>query len=411
MRARATALMTLSTALWVASSPAAAQLTGGRIGGSNWGAARPSRTVQARPSVMPSFGAPTPRPAPAPAPTVQLPGLPAVAPNPAAMPGIAVVTPRVEVPAAPLPRLAVSAYVAPPPHPGYVLYAPGGRTLEPDEAQATHPLWPMHDTYGPLNLLGGAVVFVGLFGALGVGAWVLTRAQGAAPSPSPPSIPHAPAGLPVSLGRVSLAFDASLRAHLQAELARFAAQASSSSPEALERTTRQAIDLLGSALGAARAAAVASAQSRVDEAERRFTGLADSLRQRYTVESITEARRVVMPGLSPLADEGQGFVVVSLLVAVETPDLEAPAELNTVQLGAWLRALRPRAGGLLATELIWSPADPGDLMSSAEMLHLYPELRPLEGATLGRVVCGHCRAVFAAELGRCQRCGAAPAQA
>ena len=62
-------------------------------------------------------------------------------------------------------------------------------------------------------------------------------------------------------------------------------------------------------------------------------------------------------------------------------------------------------------ELIWSPSEPGDRMSSAELEVLYPELARLD-ASVGRVACSHCAAVFARELGTCPACGApAPAAA
>lgn len=50
-----------------------------------------------------------------------------------------------------------------------------------------------------------------------------------------------------------------------------------------------------------------------------------------------------------------------------------------------------------ALEVIWSPSEENDRMSSLELEQLYPELIPL-GSGVGRYVCGFCRAPFPREL-------------
>jgi hypothetical protein len=67
---------------------------------------------------------------------------------------------------------------------------------------------------------------------------------------------------------------------------------------------------------------------------------------------------------------------------------------------------------MLALEVIWIPAAEEDRMSSAEMQAIFPHLRAVDPEAsaggvpeLGRVTCGYCGAIFAAELRFCSQCG------
>ena len=59
---------------------------------------------------------------------------------------------------------------------------------------------------------------------------------------------------------------------------------------------------------------------------------------------------------------------------------------------------------LVALEVVWSPADDNDRMSSYELEQRYPELQRVSDG-VGRVACAYCRAPFPRELGRCPSCG------
>ena len=62
---------------------------------------------------------------------------------------------------------------------------------------------------------------------------------------------------------------------------------------------------------------------------------------------------------------------------------------------------------LAVLEVIWSPADDADRMSTAELEVLYPDLRRINEETVaGRVFCAYCAAPFAKELNTCPHCGA-----
>lgn len=236
------------------------------------------------------------------------------------------------------------------------------------------------------------------------------------PAPPPQSAvaprPPGPAPVPVvapisapgfSVRRVSLGFDATARRRLQAGLDSLQAEGAASA-DPLHAAALGARRLLRSSLPGARYALVEGHDVDASTAERRFTSAADDLRGRYTVETRSGGREVPMPGLASRAEEGDGFVVISMLVAAS----EALPRDYAASPGSALDALLPeRPGALVALEVIWSPAEENDRLSSAELEALYPELEPLAGgAPVGRVTCGHCAAVFAAELGRCPRCGA-----
>jgi hypothetical protein len=58
-------------------------------------------------------------------------------------------------------------------------------------------------------------------------------------------------------------------------------------------------------------------------------------------------------------------------------------------------------------EVIWSPAAADDRLSTAELEHLYPELRAIDPeSVLGRVICAYCGGPYSGELLRCPHCDA-----
>ena len=61
---------------------------------------------------------------------------------------------------------------------------------------------------------------------------------------------------------------------------------------------------------------------------------------------------------------------------------------------------------VVALEVVWTPADENDRMSSAELEARYPSLTKLPARPpAGRVFCAYCRGPFAAELPKCPHCG------
>jgi uncharacterized membrane protein len=110
------------------------------------------------------------------------------------------------------------------------------------------------------------------------------------------------------------------------------------------------------------------------------------------------------PELRPRADEGDGFVVVSIVVAAR--GFVPPTSGFDPTVAALLRLF---ADQVVAFEVIWSPAADTDRMSSLELETLYSELRPVRH-DVGRVRCA-CGVPYAAELAACPSCGRPVAEA
>lgn len=137
------------------------------------------------------------------------------------------------------------------------------------------------------------------------------------------------------------------------------------------------------------------------------------LRARYRYELVrTDASQaaassdttIAAPAVRPRAEEGEGFVVVSIVVAAR--GLVTPASGFDPTAAALVRL---DADQLVAFEVIWSPAADADRMSSLELETLYPELRAVRH-DVGRVRCV-CGVPYAAELATCPSCGRPVAEA
>ena len=410
-----------STTFWILvvfhTHAAWGQNTGGHFGGSNWGNAPspPSRPPIAAPPMVPptmppivtapSLPPPTmpmlPPPAPPPMPTMPAPVVGIPAPTPAAP------TP----PAPPVELVHVTNYRRPEARAGDVAYNLQPRPSLPWEHDVTHPPYPNRYREGPARLGLGAIA--GLI-ATGLGfavTFLITREMSSqARSPSRAGYPHAPvmAHPGVEVRRVSVALDWNARAFVQQTLAQVAATTDMSTPQGLHKAALAARDCIARSHAAIRYANQQSWSLTPDVAQATFAQVADQLRGRYTVETINQTRRTLGPAMKARAEEGGGLVVVTLLVAVKGPLAPLPQDMNRPAVLAALEALvPPRADRLAALEVVWSPAEDADRMSSAELETLYPELVRLDDSpALGRKACAHCRAVYAGELGRCPACGA-----
>lgn len=211
--------------------------------------------------------------------------------------------------------------------------------------------------------------------------------------------------------QITVAFDWTARRAMQERLLAMAARFGEG--EAGRRDgSAEAVRVLQEACGAARYAAFQTFRGTARDAEARFQSVATSLRARYQHERAGARAIGGGPTAQARAVEGEGLVVVSLVVAWDQHLAPLPSDLSPQAAVAALGTLTPRPGaGVIALEVIWSPADEQDRMSSAELEALYPELQRLDGrADVGRMGCTYCRAVFPRELGACPACGA-PADA
>lgn len=244
----------------------------------------------------------------------------------------------------------------------------------------------------------------------------LLRSSAASGPPSDePEVPDAPRAAwvaPVAavsaptatLKTVTVAVDGRRRRALQSTLKALGATHDLSTPEGMERCQRAIAEAVKAAPATVRYARVEHQPVAESEAQRRFESTVTALRGRYVVETVRGAMQTRGPAAVARAEEGEGFVVLSLVAGYEGTMAGAGRDAS-----AWseaLDALSPReVSRWVALEVVWSPTDEDDRMSSAELETLYPELTRLDDG-VGRMVCASCKAVGAKELGECPSCGA-----
>ena len=245
---------------------------------------------------------------------------------------------------------------------------------------------------------GGCFLVIGLLG--------LVFSRGSRSERKPAHTP--PAGGPFEVRRISIAFDWTERRELQAALEGLAGRHDMSTEQGMLLVARATRDLLHSAIDAARYASFARFHLGASEAESRFQGLAIGLRSRFTEETVDNARRAIATAKVARADEGEGLVVISIVLGTTHHLPEVPPSLGRAEVDRMLGQSIPAAGAdLVAFEVIWSPSEENDRMSSAELEVLYPELARLDDdRAIGRIACGYCCAPYPAELGQCPSCGA-----
>lgn len=108
-------------------------------------------------------------------------------------------------------------------------------------------------------------------------------------------------------------------------------------------------------------------------------------------------------------EEGEGVVVITLIVAARREILDVHSVNDGNRIKALLDDLIAVANphSLVAMEVVWSPAEENDRMSTAELEAVYPNLKKIDERSIaGRVFCSYCRGPFAAELMQCPHCGA-----
>ena len=146
------------------------------------------------------------------------------------------------------------------------------------------------------------------------------------------------------------------------------------------------------------------------QAQGAFTRLATEARTKYQNEVVrsdsghlsTEAAK----DYQARSEEREGVVVITLVVAARQELLDIAQPQDAAQIRSALQSLTGLMG-VVALEVIWSPAVEEDRMSTAELETIYPELKKIDEATIaGRIFCSYCAGPFAAELMKCPHCGA-----
>lgn len=213
-------------------------------------------------------------------------------------------------------------------------------------------------------------------------------------------------GETISLRRISIGLDWSVREQLQHALDQLAAAADAQSEDGRHRSLVAVRDILRANLQGARYAAVVGLELPPEQAEARFRAWAEDVNRRYDVATISDQRRNEAPDVTARREEGQGFVVVSVIVGSSSALLPLPAWPARESVDGALVAMVPSMPhSLVALEVVWSPSIDQDRLSSAELEVLYPELMPFGSTPPGRVQCKYCKCVSAAELGECPSCG------
>ncbi len=216
--------------------------------------------------------------------------------------------------------------------------------------------------------------------------------------------------------RVTIAFDWRARAQLQQSLDQIASSVDMNSPYGLWQGSDMARRLLTQWLSSARAASFVSLKGSASAADMLFGRVCEDLNRRYDQATVSNNRRNEPPDVRARREEGEGFVVVSIIVGINGALAPLPEWPTLDAVGRALATLIPATpDALAALEVVWSPSIDQDRLSSAEMAVLYPELVALQGAEpIGRVACRACKTVYARELGQCPTCGspdAAPSPA
>lgn len=147
------------------------------------------------------------------------------------------------------------------------------------------------------------------------------------------------------------------------------------------------------------------------DAQRVFTERANEYRARFRREVVRneqgDVRTVAAPEMRARAEEGEGTVVVTLVVAARR-DLKSLKVADGGRIHAALESLAKLGpNDLVALEVIWSPAAENDRMSTAELEQNYPEMKLVDPNSIaGRVFCVYCSGPFPVELQQCPHCGA-----
>jgi hypothetical protein len=312
-----------------------------------------------------------------------------------------------------LPAVDRAAELLPPPPPAAIL---SGDTLAVSIAPPrSRDRWA--PTVGPPNIAAStayvrpfdpsqATCCVAVFALLFLPITFFATRKPRPPEPTEAWVPRAPTGPSGQARKVSLAFDWTARATLQSELRAMSQRLDMRGRPGLHAGAQQVAALLTRHGSAAR---YATWELSGADARGWFQRRVNDLRSRFQTDRVRNAGGQQLGAGTHAhvarADEGEGLVVVSVLVASKSPMRIAPVLQRAEDVASVLASLAPtNSSEMLALEVIWSPSEENDRMSSLELERFYPELMPL-GSGVGRYQCTYCRAPYPRELGKCPTCG------
>ncbi len=215
-----------------------------------------------------------------------------------------------------------------------------------------------------------------------------------------------------------LALDARVRKFVQAELARIALAATTSTAEGRALMLREVALLLRRARDAwVYGGAVNAPMTNLMEAKQQFDRHVGDARARFVHEVVRNAQGVLTTADAPDAatapHSGPGLVVVTIVIAARTELFSVKSIGSGDDLRQALESASNHAAqDLIAIEIVWMPADEAEAISSiaVETKYPHPDLVKLQGALVGKVICQFCAGPFPAELVSCPHCGARAVQ-
>ncbi|MFK7987591.1 MAG: DUF1517 domain-containing protein [Sandaracinaceae bacterium] len=218
----------------------------------------------------------------------------------------------------------------------------------------------------------------------------------------------------VDVSAIRLGIDWRARRELQAELQRMAASGNTNSKQGLSRLLREAILAVRRCEVSWLYCSIANYHPMsAASAEGIFRQTATSSRAKFTEELVRNADGSTSTREAAARrahkHEGEGVVVVTLIVASrrEILDVTETGDANRIKVLLDEMVMSANPQSLVAMEVVWSPADENDRMSTAELEQHYPELRKIDERSIaGRIFCDYCRGPYAMELLTCPHCGA-----
>ena len=168
---------------------------------------------------------------------------------------------------------------------------------------------------------------------------------------------------------------------IQDRLASFAADGDTSSAAGLAQLLQQtSLELMRERDSIRYGSVEASGPMSLTNGETKMNSAALAERSRFAVERVRGAEGTVRKSDTAVteADDVLEYVVVTVVIAARQPLLDVKGLTDQEQLRQVLGAL----GGvpqnaLLGLEVIWTPADPQDALTSNDLLTGYPDLRSL----------------------------------
>lgn len=209
-----------------------------------------------------------------------------------------------------------------------------------------------------------------------------------------------------SVVRISVAFGPEARAAVQGSLREITAAGGAADSRGRFESASRVAAVMRSHFASACYASVAVIHAAPAVGKGELARLSVDLRARYGADTVGRIRAAAPPELVANTRDGPGLVVVSLVLGVRgvVPSPGPPARKEDIQK---ILRLPASVTDLVGLEVVWSPSEDADRLSSYELEALYPELKRLEDATdVGAVRCSSCGSGFSRELGSCPHCGA-----